>query len=535
MPDAVDPAQEIADLRTLLADREAELAVVRAELTGARLRIEQYKAQLAKLRRMQFGRSSEKLDLQIQQLELMLEDLEEGEATRTASAAQREPDQPRRTRRQPVRRSLPDHLPREEIVHHPGSVCPDCGGTRFSKLGEDVTEVLEKIPARLKVIRHVRPKLSCRLCERIVQAAAPDLPIEKGRPGPGLIANVVVGKYLDGLPLYRQSAILAREGIDIERATLADWVGHVAWWVMPLAELIGAHVMTAPVIHTDDTPIAVLAPGSGKPRTGRLWAHVVDERPWQGARAPAAYYRFSPDRRGERPRDHLTLFRGVIQADAFGGYEALARAAAARAAKGPIGQGPPRLIHAACWAHARRKFYDVFEATKSPIAEEALKRIGELYAIEAEITGRPAEARLAARWDRALPILDALRDWLTAQRRRLWAKNALARAIQYALSRWDSLARYAADGRLAIDNNTAERALRGIAITRKNFLFLGSEAGGERAAILYTVLETAKLNGLDPEAYLADVIDRMARGHPINRLVDLLPWNWQRQAARLAA
>lgn len=528
MPDAADPAQEIAELRTLLAEREAELAVARAELTGARLRVEQYKAQLAKLRRVQFGRSSEKLDAQIQQLELTLEDLEEGEATRTAPAAKREPDQPRRERRQPVRRPLPEHLPREEIVHHPATVCPGCGGTRFAKLGEDVTEVLEKIPARLKVIRHVRPKLSCRCCERIVQAPAPDLPIEKGRPGAGLVANVVVGKYLDGLPLYRQSAILAREGIEIERATLADWVGHVAWWVMPLVELIGAHVMAAPVIHTDDTPIAVLAPGSGKTRTGRLWAYVVDERPWQGVRAPAAYYRFSPDRRGERPRDHLARFRGVIQADAFGGYEALARSAAQ-------GRGPPRLIHAACWAHARRKFYDVFESTKSPIAEEALRRIGELYAIEAEITGQSAEARVVARQDRTAPILDALHEWLAAQRRRLSAKNALARAIQYALSRWQALTRYAGDGRLAIDNNVAERALRGIAVTRKNFLFLGSEAGGERAAILYTVLESAKLGGLDPEAYLADIIDRMAKGHPINRLAELLPWNWSRPPAKLAA
>lgn len=530
VPDTTNPLQEIAELRALLAEREAELAVARAELTGARLRIEQYQAQLAKLRRMQFGRSSEKLDAQIEQLELMLEDLEEGEAARTAPAAQREPIEPRRVRRQPVRRPLPDHLPREEILHHPGSVCPGCGGIRFSKIGEDVIEILEKIPARLKVIRHVRPKLSCRSCEKILQAPAPDLPIEKGRPGPGLVANVVVGKYLDGLPLYRQSAILAREGIEIERATLADWVGHVAWWVTPLAELIGAQVMAAPVLHTDDTPIAVLAPGNGKTRTGRLWAYVVDERPWQGTRAPAAYYRFSPDRRGERPRDHLARFRGVIQADAFSGYEALARSALERA-----GRGPPRLIHAACWAHARRKFYDVFEATKSPLAEEALKRIGELYAIEAEITGQPAEARLVARQDRAVPILDGLHEWLTAQRRRLSSKNALARAMQYALSRWPALTCYAGDGRLAIDNNVAERALRTIAITRKNFLFLGSEVGGERAATLYTVLESAKLNGIDPEAYLADVIDRMARGHPINRLAELLPWNWHRPAAKLAA
>ena len=324
------------------------------------------------------------------------------------------------------------------------------------------------------------------------------------------------------------------KGIAIERAPLADWVGHAAWWVKPLAELIGAHVMAAPIIHTDDTPIAVLVPGNGKTRTGRLWTYVVDELPWQGGRAPAAYYRFSPDRRGERPRDHLADFRGVIQADAFSGYQALTRPTADRSAKGPIGRGPP-LIHAACWAHARRKFYDVFESTKSPIAEEALERIGELYKIEAEITGQPAEARLVVRRNRAGAILDALRDWLTAQRRRLSSKNALAKAIQYSLSRWEALTRYAGDGRLAIDNNVAERALRGIAITRKNYLFLGSEAGGERTAILYTVLESAKLTGLDPQTWFADVIDRMATGHPANRLTELLPWNWQPQIAALAA
>jgi len=298
-----------------------------------------------------------------------------------------------------------------------------------------------------------------------------------------------------------------------------------------LAELIGAHVLAAPIIHSDDTPIAVLAPGNGKTRTGRLWAYVVDERPWQGKRAPAAYYRFSPDRRGERPRDHLAGFRGVIQADAFSGYEALTRSTSP---SNRDSRGPP-LIHAACWAHARRKFYDVFEATKSPIAAEALKRIGELYRIETEITGQPAEIRLVARRNRAVSMLDALRDWLTAQRRRLSAKNALAKAIQYALSRWEALTRYAGDGRLAIDNNVAERALRGVAITRKNFLFLGSNAGGERAAILYTVLETAKLNGLDPQAWLSDVIDRMANNQPINRLGELLPWNWQPEIATLAA
>jgi transposase len=347
------------------------------------------------------------------------------------------------------------------------------------------------------------------------------LPIEKGRPGAGLIANVVTSKYLDGLPLYRQSAILAREGIEIERATLADWVGHAAWWVSPLAAMIGAYVMAAEVIHTDDTPIAVLAPGLGRTRTGRIWTYVVDERPWGGARTPAAYYRFSPDRKGERPRDHLANFHGVIQADAYSGYNALYRQS------GPSGANAPRIMHAACWAHARRKLFDEFERTKSPIAEEALRRIGKLYEIEADITGLSAELRQKTRKDLAVAILDEIKIWFRDQRRRLSSKSNLAKALQYALTRWEPLALYTTDGRIGIDNNPAERSLRGIAVTRKNFLFLGSDAGGERAAVLYTVLETAKLNGLSPEAYLADIIDRMAKGHPINRLSELLPWNWK--------
>jgi transposase len=513
----MDAASEIADLRAKLADREAELAT-------AHLLIEQYKAQLHKLRQMKFGQSSEALDAQIHQLELRLEDLEEGEAAAKATAAA---NRPRPERRQPVRKPLPDHLPREEVIHPAGDVCPGCGGTHFSKLGEDVTDVLDKIPARLKVIRHIRPKFSCRACETIIQAPAPDLPIEKGRPGAGLIANVVTSKYLDGLPLYRQSAILAREGIEIERATLADWVGHAAWWVSPLAAMIGAYVMAAEVIHTDDTPIAVLAPSLGRTRTGRIWTYVVDERPWAGVRAPAAYYRFSPDRKGERPRDHLASFHGVIQADAFSGYNALYRL------PGPPGVNAPRIMHAACWAHARRKLFDEFERTKSPIAEEALRRIGKLYEIEADITGHSAALRQKARKDLAVPILGEMKTWFHDQRRRLSSKSNLAKTLQYALTRWEALALYTTDGRIGIDNNPAERSLRGIAVTRKNFLFLGSDAGGERAAVLYTILESAKLNGLNPEAYLADVIDRMAKGHPINRLSELLPWNWKQKEAVL--
>jgi transposase len=524
----MDAASEIADLRSQLAEREAELATARAELTGAHLLIDQYKAQLHKLRRMKFGQSSEALDTLIHQLELRLEDLEEGEARRVA-ANDCAPRLPRPERRHPVRRPLPVHLPREEIIHSPGDICPGCGGTHFSKLGEDVTDVLDKIPARLKVIRHIRPKLSCRACETIIQAPAPDLPIEKGRPGAGLIANVVVSKYLDGLPLYRQSAILAREGIEIERATLADWVGHAAWWLSPLAAMIGAIVIAAEVIHTDDTPIKVLAPGHGKTRTGRIWTYLVDERPWQGSRPPAAYYGYSPDRKGERPRDHLASFRGIIQADAFSGYEALVRQS------GPPGSNAPRIMHAACWAHARRKLVDEYERTKSPIAEEVLKRIAELYEVEALMTGASATQRRKIRQQQAVPILSDLKTWFQIQRRRLSSKNGLAKALQYALTRWDQLALSTTDGRIGIDNNPAERSLRGIAVTRKNFLFLGSDAGGERAAVLYTILETAKLNGLNPEAYLAGVIERMAKGHPINRLTELLPWNCNKQVADLAA
>ena len=385
-------------------------------------------------------------------------------------------------------------------------------------MGEDVTEVLERIPARHKVIRHVRPKYACRCCERIFQAAAPDLPIEKGRPGPGLIANVVVSKYGDGLPLYRQSAILAREGIDLDRATLADWVGHAAWWLAPLARLIGALTMASPVLHTDDTTINVLAPGLGRTRIARFWVYAIDPRTFGGTGPPAAFYRYSPDRKGERPRDHLAGFRGFLHADAYGGYDALYR---------PHGSQPSGIVPVACWAHARRKLFEVFEATKSPIAEDGLRRVQALYAIEADINGMAAAQRLVARQARSVPLLADLRSWFEDQRRRISGKSGLGRALQYALSRWDALTRYTIDGRLGIDNNLAERLLRGIAVTRKNYLFVGSDTGGDRAAIIYTLIESAKLNGLNPEAYLADVIGRMAKGYPNTRLAELLPWSWQ--------
>lgn len=513
------PDAEIAALRALLAERDAVLAERDAELRHAGFEIEKLKAQLAALRRDKYGKSSEKLAAEIGQLEMLIGDAEEdaAQAAARAEAKARAKGQPRRPA---IRKPLPGHLPRETVLHEPVFACR-CGCTdpkRLTKLGEDVTEVLEKIPARLKVIRHVRPRYACRTCEAVLQAPAPDLPVEKGRPGPGLLAHVLVSKYLDGLPLYRLSAILAREGVEIERQTLADWVGRGAWWLSRLAEAIGAYALRHGIIWTDDTPIAVLAPGRGRTREGRFWVYAIDPRPWQGQGPPAAFYRYSPDRKGERPREHVHDFEGWLHADGYTGYDALAR---------PRGNQPPQVIHVACWAHARRKLFDVFAATKSPIAEEALQRIAALYAIETEINGQTAQQRHAARQAHSKPLLEELHDWMLAQRRRLSAKSTLGRAMQYALNRWEALARYLEDGRLSIDNNLAERQLRGIALTRKNFLFLGSDTGGDRAAIIYTVAETAKLNGLDPEAYIAAVLDRLARSRTIDRLDDLLPWNFK--------
>jgi transposase len=513
------PADDVERLNGLLAERDARLADQAEKLAAATDEITYLKVQLAKLRHMLFGRSSEKMAAEIRQLDLLelrLEDLEETEAAAEAQASKTRATGEKTSRKPALRRPLPDHLPREEVVHHPGDSCPCCGGTRFAKLGEDVTEVLEKIPVRLKVIRHVRPKLSCRHCSFILQAPAPDLPIDKGRPGPRLLAHVVVSKYLDGLPLYRQSTILRREGVEIERATLADWVGHVAWWVLPVAELVGEEVMASPVLFTDDTTVKVLAPGAGKTRIARFWAYIRDERPWQGTRPPAAYYRYSPDRKGERPREHLAGFTGYLHADAFPGYEALYRSQT----------GSPAIVQVACMAHARREFHDRWVADKSPVAKEALRRIQDLYAIEAKIHDKIPDMRLAVRRAEAVPRLEELKNWLMDKRRRLSAKSAIGKAIQYSLGRWDALVRYTTDGRLGIDNNPAERALRGICLARKNFLFLGSDAGGERAAAILTLLETAKLNGLDPEAYFADIIDRLVKGHPVNRLHELLPWTW---------
>ena len=387
-------------------------------------------------------------------------------------------------------------------------------------LGEDVSEVLEYVPSYFKVVRHVRPRVSCRACETISQASMPSLPIERGRPGPALLAHVLVAKYCDHLPLHRQSVIYARAGVELDRSTLADWVGSAVFLLAALAEAIGRHARAGPAIHADDTPVPVLDPGRGKTKTGRLWVVVRDERPWGSTAPPAAFYRYSPDRKGEHAEALLGSCRGFLHADAYAGFAGLYDPDPAT--------GQARLVEVACWSHARRKLYDVHQATASPIAKDALEKIAQLFALEKAIRGQPPDRRLAIRLERVGPMLDELKAFLDASLARISGKSTLAQAIRYATSRWDALIRFTTDGRLEMSNNAAERALRGVVLGRKNYLFAGSDAGGGRAAVLYTIIETAKLNSLDPEAYLADILARIA-DHPAKRIDELLPWRWQRE------
>nr|NMG01217.1 IS66 family transposase [Aromatoleum toluolicum] len=470
------------DATTPLPDDQA---VLKALVTAQQAEIARLNLIIAKLRRMQFGRRSEQLDATLTQLELALEGIE---TVRREAAADVSPDtasgvapSPKR----PARKPLPDHLPRETVEHAPIEVCcPDCGST-FVKLGEDVSEMLEYVPAHFKVIRHVRPKLACSHCERIVQAAAPSRPISRGLSGPALLAHVLVGKFCDHLPLYRQSAIYARSGIELDRSTLADWVGQSAQLLDPLVEALRRYVLAADKVHADDTPLPVLAPGEGRTKTARLWTYVRDDRPAGSDDPPAVWFAYSPNRKGEHPQRHLRTFNGILQADAYAGFDPL--------------YATGRVQEAACWAHVRRKFFDVHRAQASPIAAQALAQIGQLYAIEAAIRGEPPPIRREVRHSRARPQLEALHAWLETQSRRVSRKSGIAEAIQYALNHWGALIRYVEDGRIEIDNNAAERALRAVALGRKNFLFGGSDAGGERAAALYSLIGSAKLNGLDPE------------------------------------
>jgi transposase len=495
-------ALDVQSLRALVLAKQAELDSRTTE-------IENLKLLILKLKRMHFGPSSEKYDHDVQQLELRLEDLEANRAAAehpvaaTVAVNQTTP-------RKPARRPLPAALPREtETIAPEQNACPDCGG-KLRSLGEDVSEMLEYVPARFKVIRTVRPKLSCAGCSRILQAPAPSRPIDRGLAGPGLLAHVLVSKYTDHLPLYRQAEIYQREGIELDRSTLADWVGGSSRTLRPLVDALRKYVLSAEKLHGDDVPVPVLAPGNGKTKTGRLWTYVRDDRPAGSPAAAAVWFAYSPDRKGEHPAEHLRSYRGILQADGYAGFNKLYETG--------------DIVEAACWAHVRRKFHDLYQAHRSPIAKEALERIGHIYGIEQEIRGRSPAVRKEVRQARSRPLLEAMHVWWKSTLAKLSQKSDVAVAIRYALDRWSALLRFCEDGRVEIDNNAAERSLRAVALGRKNYLFAGSDSGGERAAAIYSLLGSAKLNGIDPEAYLSAVLRRIA-DHPINRITELLPWN----------
>jgi transposase len=512
---------DVAALKAMLIAAEKRADVLEAEVRNRMSEIENLKLTIAKLRRDKFGASSERGAKLLDQLELQLAELEESVAQDETAAEIEAPPSPqgpacagdRERRRKPARRPLPEQLPRERVVHPAPSTCPCCGGP-LRKLGEDITETLEQVPAQWKVIQHVREKFSCRKCEAITQPPAPSHPIARGRAGPQLLAQILFGKYGAHLPLNRQSDIFAKEGIDLDVSTLADWVGACAATLMPLVEEIRDHVFAAERIHADDTTVPVLA--RGKTRTGRLWTYVRDDRPFGGRVAPAAMFYYSPDRRGEHPEKHLADYSGIMQADAYAGFNALYVA----------GRKPGPIIEAACWAHARRKFYELAELQKAPIASEAVRRTDALFAIEREINGLAPEQRLAIRGERSKPLVDDLERWMRQERRKLSSKTALAEAMDYSLKRWVALTRFLDDGRICMSNNAAERAVRGIAVGRRNWTFAGSDSGGRRAADIYTLIETCKLNDVDPRAWLADVLARIA-DHPAKRIAELLPWNWK--------
>tara|TARA_R110000787_G_scaffold73335_1_gene163322 strand:- start:638 stop:2278 length:1641 start_codon:yes stop_codon:yes gene_type:complete len=532
-------ASEIARLSAALAAQTARAQAAEAELAQARAlasctdaMIQELKLEIAKLRRDKYGISSERRARLIDQLELQLEELEAA-ATEDALAAEQAADKTSTvrafTRRKPVRKPFPDHLPRERVVVEAPTSCTCCGSDRIVKMGEDITETLEVIPRQWKVIQTVREKFTCRACEKISQPPAPFHAIPRGWAGPQLIAMIAFDKYGQHQPLNRQSERIAREGIDLSLSTLADLIGHACVALTPIHALIARHVLDAGRLHGDDTTVPLLARGGT--RTARLWTYVRDDRPWDGDAPPAALFHFSTDRRKEHPTRHLAEWHGVLQSDVYGGYNDLYLA----------DRSPGPVRSALCWSHARRKFFELADikaiARKgkkvaqeiSPIALDAVTRIDAIFAVERDITGLSDAARHEARQQWVAPMVNDLHDWMLAERARMSKHNPVAKAINYMLEgtgRWEAFTAFLDDGCLCLTNNAAERALRGIALGRKSWLFAGSERGGDRAAFMYTLIVTAKMNDIDPQAWMADVLARLP-DMPVSRLPELLPWNWK--------
>lgn len=519
---AIAMPSDIAALRAALAAAEAARREAEARASGAEAMVAHLKLLIAKLKHDRFGASSERSRKLIDQMELELEELEAAASEDATVAAVTDGSEVASfTRRKPVLAPLPAHLPRERVVLPSPSACPCCGG-KLAKLGEDITETLEVIPRQWKVVQTVREKFTCRSCEAISQPPAPFYPIARGRAGPGLLAMILDAKFAQHQPLNRQSEVYAREGIDLDVSTLADWVGACTATLAPLNTLLRAHVTAAGRLHGDDTTVPVLA--KGKTNTGRLWVYVRHDRPFGGAAPPAAIFHYSPDRTAAHPNRHLAGWRGILQADAYAGYNDLY---APTRKPGPV-------TEAGCWAHARRKFFELAELTKAPLALEAVRRIDAIFAIEREINGASAEQRLATRTDQSAALVRELEAWMRQTRLKLSRQNDVGRAMDYMLKRWPSFTRFLDDGRVCLSNNAAERALRGIAVGRKAWLFAGSDRGGERAAAIYSLIVTAKLNDVDPRAWLADVLARIG-DQPASRLDELLPWNWKPAASEAAA
>ncbi|WP_022727558.1 IS66 family transposase [Fodinicurvata sediminis] len=527
-----------ATLKAMILAQHEEVTRMSASVRAYESLVEALKARILRLRKQKFGSSSERITREIAQLELALEDLQVAHAREYGGQAEGDPaptpesestDKPQGRRR--GRPRVDPQTPRTRETLDPGEECPDCGGP-LRLLGEDVSELLELVTAQLKVIEIARLKKSCRCCEKVVQPEAPSRPIPRSMAGPGLLAHILVSKFDDHLPLYRQTEILARQGAEIPRSTLVDWCGQSMAVVAPLVARIKDHVLAGDRLHGDDTPIKVLDPRRPKAaasakavKEGRIWTYVRDDRAWGCTDPPAVAYWFSPDRKGVHPQEHLKDFRGILQADAYAGFRKLYE---------PDAEGKVRVREAACWAHLRRDFHDVWKATGSKLAEEALNRIGALYDLERAISGQAPEMRYRQRQAHSRPRVEAFRTWCEAQLARISGKSGLAKAMRYALNRWPAFTLFLEDGRVAIDNNVAERAMRPIAIGRKNYLFAGSDAGGETLADAMTLIEAAKLSGHDPQAYLANVLARI-NDHPINRIDDLLPWNWTNPALAKAA